>query len=298
MTDPSNTNPLLQWLSNGLLITDGAWGTELQARGLPSGTKPDSWNLTYPERVESVARAYAEAGSHVILTNTFRANAVAMPSVSESDLDAVNRAGVAISRHAAGHALVFASIGPTGKILLSGETSAEQVTAAFVAQAASLAAAGANALLIETMSDIEEARLAVAAARLTGLPVIASFAFDSGKNKDRTMMGATPESVAESMVEAGAAAVGANCGVGVEQSIPICQRLRSACDLPIWIKPNAGLPTIEGKSIRYNTTADFFASHYAALRNAGASFLGACCGSTPDFIRALILAQNANQQTR
>lgn len=292
MTDPKKTNPLLQWISNGLLITDGAWGTELQARGLPSGVKPDSWNLTHPDRVESVARAYAEAGSQVILTNTFRANAVAMQSTSATDLDAINRAGVEISRRAARPALVFASIGPTGKILLSGEVSADQVSAAFAAQAASLAAAGTDALLIETMSDIEEGRLAVAAARLTGLPVIASFAFDSGKNKDRTMMGATPEAVAEAMMEAGASAVGANCGVGVEQFIPICQRLRAACDLPIWIKPNAGLPTIEGKSIRYNTSAEFFASHYAALRNAGASFLGACCGSTPDFIRALVRAKN------
>ena len=292
MTDQTKTNPLVQWLSNGLLITDGAWGTELQARGLPSGTKPDSWNLTHPDRVESVARAYADAGSQVILTNTFRANAIAMPSASASELDAINHAAVAISRRAAGHALVFASIGPTGKILISGEVSTEQVSAAFAAQAASLASAGADALIIETMSDIEEARLAVAAALLTGLPVIASFAFDSGKNKDRTMMGATPEAVAEAMVAAGASAVGANCGVGVEQSIPICQRLRVACDLPIWIKPNAGLPTIEGTSIRYNTSADFFASHYPALRDAGASFLGACCGSTPDFIRALFRAQN------
>jgi methionine synthase I (cobalamin-dependent) len=291
-------NPLHQWLQGGLLITDGAWGTELQARGLPSGTKPDSWNLTHPDRVESVARAYAEAGSQVILTNTFRANSVAMPSVSAADLDAINRAGVAIGRRAAGHALVFASIGPTGKILLSGETSAHQVSAAFAAQAASLADAGADALLIETMSDIEEARLAVAAARLTGLPVIASFAFDSGKNKDRTMMGATPEAVAEAMVEAGASAVGANCGVGVEQSIPICQRLHAACDLPIWIKPNAGLPTIEGTAIRYNTSAEFFASHYAALRQAGAAFLGGCCGSTPDFITALVHAQRENPLTR
>jgi methionine synthase I (cobalamin-dependent) len=298
MTDQSKTNPLLNWISNGLLITDGAWGTELQARGLPSGTKPDFWNLTHPDRVESVARAYAEAGSQVVLTNTFRANAVAMSSISASDLDAINRAGVEISRRAAGQALVFASIGPTGKILLSGEVSADQVSSAFAAQAASLAASGADALLIETMSDIEEARLAVAAARLTGLPVIASFAFDSGKNKDRTMMGATPESVAEAMVEAGASAVGANCGVGVEQSIPICQRLHAACDLPIWIKPNAGLPTIEGTSLRYHTSAEFFASHYAALRNTGASFLGACCGSTPDFIRALVNAKTASLLTR
>src|ERR1035441_8219 len=110
MTDQIKTNPLVQWLSNGLLITDGAWGTELQARGLPSGVTPDSWNLTQPDRVESVARAYAEAGSQVVLTNTFRANAVAMHGSSEADLDAINRAGVALSRRAAGQALVFASI--------------------------------------------------------------------------------------------------------------------------------------------------------------------------------------------
>src|SRR5208283_1771510 len=142
---------------------------------------------------------------------------------------------------------------------------------------------GADALLLETMSDIEEARLAVEAARRTGLPVIASFAFDSGKNKDRTMMGATPEAVAAAMAEAGADAVGANCGVGVEQVVAICRRLRAASDLPVWIKPNAGLPTIEGAVIRYGTSADFFASHFAALSDAGASFIGSCCGSTPEF---------------
>jgi methionine synthase I (cobalamin-dependent) len=284
---------LREWLADGLLITDGAWGTELQARGLPPGTIPDTWNLTHPERVEAVARAYAEAGSQVILTNTFRANAIAMHGCTEDDLDAINRAGVALSRHAAGEALVFASIGPTGKMLLSGEIDSEQVTAAFAAQARSLAAAGADALLVETMSDIEEARLAVDAARRTGLPVLVSFAFDSGKSKDRTMMGATPESVAEAMVEAGADAVGANCGVGVEQAIPICRRLRAACDLPIWIKPNAGLPTMEGTAVHYGPSAEFFASHYAALRDAGASFLGGCCGTTPEFIRALMNAKHA-----
>ena len=285
---------LREWLAGGLMISDGAWGTQLQARGLASGTTPDTWNLTHAEQVESVARAYVEAGSQVILTNTFRANAVAMHSSTETELDAINRAGVAISKRAAGkHALVFASIGPTGKILMSGEVGGEQVTAAFAAQAQSLAAAGADALLIETMSDIEEARLAVEAARRTGLPVVASFAFDSGKNKDRTMMGATPEAVAVAMVEAGADAVGANCGVGVELSVPICKRLCAACDLPVWIKPNAGLPTIEGTAIHYATSADYFASHYAALAEAGASFVGSCCGSTPDFIRALVAARKA-----
>jgi methionine synthase I (cobalamin-dependent) len=274
-----------QWLAGGLLITDGAWGTQLQARGLEPGAPPDGWNLAHPDRVEEVARGYVEAGSQVILTNTFRANAIAM----DGDLEAINRAGVAISkRAAAGRALVFASIGPTGKMLMSGEVDGEAVSAAFATQAAALASAGADALLLETMSDIEEARLAVAAAKTTGLPVIASFAFDSGKNKDRTMMGATPEAVATAMRDAGADGVGANCGVGVEYAAPLCKRLRAACDLPVWIKPNAGLPKMEGSEVSYATSAEFFASHYAALRDAGASFLGGCCGSTPEFIRELV----------
>ena len=135
---------LSEWLAGGLMISDGAWGTQLQARGLSLGTTPDTWNLTHPEQVESVARAYAEAGSQVVLTNTFRANAVAMHDCSAADLDAINRAGVALSKRGAGkQTLVFASIGPTGKVLMSGEVNADQVTAAFAAQAESLAAAGA-----------------------------------------------------------------------------------------------------------------------------------------------------------
>ncbi|MDR3799291.1 MAG: homocysteine S-methyltransferase family protein [Terracidiphilus sp.] len=283
-----------KWLANGVLISDGAWGTQLQARGLPAGIIPDTWNLAHPEQVEDVARAYVEAGSQVILTNSFRANAIAMHASSAADLDAINRAAVSLSKKAAGtRALVFASIGPAGKMLLSGEVSAEELAAAFSAQAQSLAAAGADAMLIETMSDPEEARLAVRAAKATGLPVIASFAFDSGKNKDRTMMGATPEVVAAAMAEAGADGVGANCGVGVDFAVPICQRLHAACNLPIWIKPNAGLPVMEGAAIHYATTAEYFASYFAALRDAGASFVGGCCGSTPEFIRALVAAKGA-----
>jgi len=283
-----------KWLANGVLISDGAWGTQLQARGLPAGTIPDTWNLTHPEQVEAVASAYVEAGSQVILTNSFRANAIAMHASSAVDLDAINHAAVIISKRAAGtRALVFASIGPAGKMLLSGEVSAEELAVAFSAQAQSLAHAGADALLIETMSDPEEARLAVRAAKVTRLPVIASFAFDSGKNKDRTMMGATPEVVAAAMAEAGADGIGANCGVGVDFAVPICQRLHAACDLPIWIKPNAGLPVMEGAAIHYATTAEYFASYFAALRDAGASFVGGCCGSTPDFVRALVAARAA-----
>jgi methionine synthase I (cobalamin-dependent) len=280
---------LRNWLSEGVWITDGAWGTELQRLGLPPGTIPDMWNVSHPERVSAVARSYAEAGSEVILTNTFRANAIAMHGIAAAELDEINRAGVAISRKSAGTALVFASIGPTGKMLVSGEVTADEMSAAFTAQAGSLA--GADALVVETMSDIDEARLAVRAAKGTGLPVIASFAFDTGKNRDRTMTGARPETIAAAMVEAGADGVGANCGVGVESAVDICRRLRAACDLPIWIKPNAGLPALSGAEVRYTTSAEFFASHLAALRHAGADFIGACCGSNPEFVRALVSAR-------
>jgi 5-methyltetrahydrofolate--homocysteine methyltransferase len=277
------------WLTKGLLITDGAWGTELQRLGLPPGTIPDTWNISYPDRVAAVARSYAETGSEVILTNTFRANAIAMHGVAAAELDEINRAGVAISRKSAGAALVFASIGPTGKMLVSGDITADEMSAAFAAQAGSLA--GADALVIETMSDIEEALFAVRAAKNTGLPVIASFAFDTGKNRDRTMTGARPETVAEAMVEAGADGVGANCGVGVESAVDICRRLRASCNLPIWIKPNAGLPALSGTEVRYTTSAEFFASHLVALCDAGADFIGACCGSNPEFVRTLVSAR-------
>ena len=179
-------------------------------------------------------------------------------------------------------------------MLMSEEVTEAELERAFTEQCKALAEAGADALLIETMSDLEEARIALRAARTTGLPVIVSMVFDSGKEKDRTMMGSTPEQVAAALGEAGADAIGANCGLGIEGYIPVCARLRKATSLPLWIKPNAGLPSMEGTVIRYATSAEFFASHYAALREAGVSFLGGCCGSTPDFIRALVTARCAS----
>jgi methionine synthase I (cobalamin-dependent) len=279
-----------KWLSAGPLITDGAWGTQLLALGLAPGALPDAWNLERPERVESVARAYVEAGSQVILTNTFRSNGITLAEAGlAGQLDAINRAGVEISkRAAAGKALVFASIGPTGKLLMNGGIPREQVAAAFAAQAVALADAGADALLVETMSDLEEAGIALGAAKSTGLPVIVSFAFDSGKNKDRTMMGVTPEAAARAMESAGADAVGANCGAGIERFVPVCQRIRAACSLPVWIKPNAGLPELKEGSVVYNTPPTVFASYLPALIEAGAAFIGGCCGTTPEFIRALV----------
>jgi methionine synthase I (cobalamin-dependent) len=276
-------------LRHGPVITDGAWGTELQSRGLAIGEFPDAWNLTHPDRVAAVARAYVEAGSQVILTNTFGANRIRLGDHGVAAQAAeVNRRGVQISLEAAdGRALVFASIGPTGKMLMTGEVTPDDLRAAFVEQAEALAAGGAHALVIETMSDLEEAKAALDAATATGLPVVVCMVFDAGKDNDRTMMGATPEQVAKELAAAGADVVGANCGVGIECYVPVCRRLRAATDRPIWIKANAGLPAMIDGRVVYRTTPDEFTSYVPALVEAGAGFIGGCCGTTPDFIRAV-----------
>jgi len=279
---------LESWLSDGPVLCDGAWGTELQRRGLGPGECPDHWNLSRPEAVLEVARCYVEAGSRVILTNTFRANSVSLAGYGLAEVAAaINRTGVAISREAAGgRATVVASMGPTGKLLAAEEISEDEVVRVFTEQAAALAEAGADALVLETFSDLAEARLALRAARSTRRPVIVSFVFDSGRNNDRTMTGATPEQAAREMTDSGADAVGANCGLGAAGYIPICRRLRASTNLPLWIKPNAGLPEVVDGQAVYRTAPEEFAAHLAALVDAGASFVGGCCGTNPDFIRA------------
>jgi 5-methyltetrahydrofolate--homocysteine methyltransferase len=283
-------HPLLeQLLAQGPVLTDGAWGTELQARGLQSGEFPDLWNLAHAERVLEVARAYVEAGSRVILTNTFGANRVRLGAHNLANrLVEINRRGVEISKEAAdGRALVFASIGPTGKMLLAGEISEADLRAAFEEQAQALAAAGADALVVETMSDLEEAKLAVAAAHATGRPVVGCMVFDSGRDKDRTMTGATPEQVAEGLAAAGADVLGANCGQGIAGFVPICRRFRAVTAQPLWMKANAGLPEFEQGQVVYRTSAEAFGEHGPALIAAGANFVGGCCGTNPAYIKAL-----------
>ena len=276
-------------LAGGTVVTDGAWGTQLQARGLANGECPDAWNLSHPRLVEDVARAYVEAGSRVILTNTFRANRIALQAAGlAGQVAAINRAGVEISGRAAeGRARVFASIGPSGKLILSGEVTPADLRAAFAEQAQALAAAGADALVVETMSDLDEAKEAIAAARECGLPVVASMVFDSGKNKDRTMMGVTPERAAAELAEAGADVIGANCGRGIAGYVEICRRLHAATNRPIWIKANAGMPELAGGRPVYRMSPEEFAGYVPALLEAGASFIGGCCGTGPEFIRAV-----------
>ncbi|NLF69773.1 MAG: methionine synthase [Candidatus Anammoximicrobium sp.] len=283
-------HPLLESLLAGApVLTDGAWGTQMQARGLAVGGCPDEWNLTHPETVEEIPRAYVEAGSQIVLTNTFRANRVTLADYGLADqTEAINRAGAEISRRAAGdRALVFASIGPSGRMLMMGEVSEQQLLETFAEQAGALAAGGAHALVIETMGDVAEAVLAVQGAKTTGLPVVACLCFDSGAELDRTLMGITPEQAAQELTAAGADVVGANCGQGIAGYAEICRRLHAATDRPIWIKPNAGIPDLVNDVPVWKTPPEEFGSYGPALVAAGASFLGGCCGTAPEFIRAL-----------
>ncbi len=326
-------------LATGPVVTDGAWGTQLQERGLPFGACPDAWNLTQPDKVEQVAHAYVEAESRVILANTFGANRFILARHGLADRVAeINRAGVEISlraanrsRSAADHGafgqrptgrqssgqfpsgqfprqfspaekpaekntsllsiqpvIVFASMGPSGIMLMMGQASEAELRAAFAEQARAMADAGAQGIVIETMSDPAEAALATAAAHETGLPTVACMTFDSGAKKDRTMMGATPEQAAEQLVAAGADVIGSNCGHGVADMVEICRRLRAATDRPIWIKANAGLPEMIDGRVVYRQTPAEFAAYAPRLVEAGASFIGGCCGTTPEFIRAVV----------
>ena len=272
--------------SDGTVVLDGAWGTQLQALGLETGACPDAWNLEQPEKVKQVAAAYVEAGSDIILTNTFGSNSFMLGRHGlEDKADEINAAGVKLSlQAAAGRAKVFASMGSSGVMLMMGDVAPEDLQKTFENQARAMADAGADAIVVETMCDLAEARLAVAAAKSTGLPVVACMVFDSGADMDRTMMGNTLEEVAAGLVDAGADVVGSNCGRGISGFLPICQRLKAAAACPIWIKANAGLPKIIDGKTAYQQTPQDFASHVPALVEAGANFIGGCCGTSPAFI--------------
>jgi methionine synthase I (cobalamin-dependent) len=247
--------------------------------------------------VGQVALSYVQAGSQIILTNTFGANRFRLKGFGAADkVREINQAGVTISLQAAGkEALVFASLGPSGHMLMNGDVTEDELKAAFDEQAKAMAEAGAHAIVVETMSDLEEASIAIQSAKATGLPVVASVVFDSGKEMDRTMMGATPEKVAATLANAGADVVGANCGQGILGYIRVCERLHKATSLPIWIKANAGLPEmVDGKAI-YRTGPADFAQHVPALIKAGATFIGGCCGTSPEYIRAVKSVLKSNR---
>ena len=208
---------IAELIAAGPVLTDGAWGTQLQERGLPLGACPDAWNLTQPAKVEEVARAYVEAGSRVILTNTFGANRFILARHGLADQGGRNQPGRRghLAPSGPGPAPRFSPrSGPRGVMLMMGQVKQEELQAAFAEQARAIAEAGADGIAIETMSDPAEAALAVAAARETGLPVVACMTFDSGAKKDRTMMGTTPEQAAEELAAAGADVIGSELRPG------------------------------------------------------------------------------------
>ncbi len=272
--------------------TDGAWGTELMKLGGASTELKDLWNLSEPDKVLQVARSYVDAGARIILTNTFSSNAIMLARHGAPGRSAeVTRAGAAISRQAAGdRALVFGSIGPSGKLVSLKQITTEEAEAAFAEQAAALAEGGADAIVIETMADLGEAMAALRACLAScDLPVGVSFTFDSGKEKNRTMMGLTPAQAWEFAYEGGASFVGANCGVGIDAYVKVAHEYAACGDeLPLWIKGNAGRPEIDATgSVHYRAGPEDFSRAVPELAAAGVRFIGGCCGSTPAHVRAI-----------
>ncbi len=286
--------------SSSCHVSDGGWGTELQKLGLEPGSSTDYWNISNPEKVAQVAQSYVDAGSNVILTNTFGANEFVLGRHGlESRLEEINRRGAEISKEAAGsRALVFGSMGPTGKLMMTGEVKEDEIFDSYLRQSEALWRGGVDALLIETVVDVEEMKIAARAARkATPLPLVLSVTFDSGKDRTRTMMGVTPEQAVADMEECGAWMVGANCGSGPETYVIVCRRMRAVTSRPIWVKANAGLPRPQGDKLIYPQDPDSFAGYADQLRNAGANVVGGCCGTSPEHIRRLV-ACLAAQKTR
>ena len=277
------------------LCTDGAWGTELAKLGRKPGELSEFWNVSQPDKVFAVAKAYVDAGAQIILSNTFSGNRFVLAAHGAEDKVAqFNKAGAEISKRAAeGRAYVFASLGPTGKMVMAGDLEPKAVEEAFAEQAAALAAGGADALVVETQTDLVEAKAALLGClRGCKLPVGVTFSFDSGKDKTATMMGVTPQQAYAMAKENGASFVGANCGVGIDAYIPVA-RLFAQCgkEIPVWIKGNAGKPEVDadGKT-SYRGSPEMFAAAVKPLLEAGVRFLGGCCGSTPVHIHAMAQA--------
>jgi 5-methyltetrahydrofolate--homocysteine methyltransferase len=284
---------LSERLRNGeIIISDGALGTMLQAAGLEPGVCPESWNLDYPERVAAIARGYADAGSEAVETNTFGANRFKLAHYGLGNrVTEINRRAVEITREAIGpDRIVLGSVGPTGVILMMGEVSEEELYEGFREQSVALAEAGADVICIETMTAIDEAVIAVRAAKEnTPLEVICSMTFDKTQSGEfRTMMGISPSEMTVALRSAGADIIGTNCGNGMENMIPIVEEIRRTDpDIPILVHANAGKPHYhDGKNV-FDESPEMTASFVPRLITAGAACIGGCCGTTPEHIRMI-----------
>lgn len=275
-----------------VLLSDGAWGTFIQEKGLKPGECPELWNITHRGEILDIAQSYLDAGSDIIETNSFGGSSFKLSLYGLEDrVDEINQAAASISREAAGNNKhVAGSVGPSGKMLLMGDITENELYDGFSRQAIALEKGGADIIIIETMSAIDEASIAVRAAREnTKCTVIITMTFSSDNNGAyRTMMGVSPEEMVISMKEAGAHIIGSNCGNGIEDMISIVKAIRSADrTIPIMIQANAGIPEyIDGKTV-FRESPELMASFVPELIRAGASIIGGCCGTTPEHIRAM-----------
>ena len=272
-----------------VLLGDGAWGTLLYSMGLDSTECPELWNITNPGRVLDVARSYVEAGANIIETNSFGGSGLKLDMYGLGErADEINRAAAMISREAAGeNVYVFGSIGPTGKILMMGDVTEQEVYDSFAAQALSLEKGGADALIIETMTALDEAKIAISAAKNnSSLPVICTFSFDKTVDgKYRTMMGVSPAEMLAALTESGADIMGTNCGNGLDGMIDIVKEIREVnSSVLLMVQANAGIPEIiDGKSY-FKEGPSEMAEKLFHLIDQNVNIIGGCCGTTPEHI--------------
>jgi 5-methyltetrahydrofolate--homocysteine methyltransferase len=293
--DQNGKMRLLDALADRPLLGDGAMGTQLMLAGLEQGNCGEAWNLTHPERVLAIQRRYAEAGSDCILTNTFGGSRIMLNRHSHADDAAeINQAAVRIARKAFGArpGFVIGDIGPFGGLLEPyGDFTEQQVRDAFNEQARALVDAGADAVIVETQTSLEELLLGIEAAREAGAPcIIGSMAYDVTLDGStfRTMMGIDPERAAAFMEANGADIVALNCGTGMDmpRARVAVERYRKVTCLPVMVQPNAGQPSLVNMKVVYDETPAQMVTGVAPLLHAGANIVGACCGSTPEHIRA------------
>jgi 5-methyltetrahydrofolate--homocysteine methyltransferase len=276
----------------GVLVADGATGTMLQAAGLSEGTAPESWNLTHPEKILDLHRAYLEAGSQIILTNSFGGSRFRLGKKGLQDkVHEVNRAAAALAKEAAGQeAFVAGSMGPTGELMKPlGTLSYVVALEAFAEQAEALAEGGVDAILVETMSDLNEAKAAIVGAKqATDLPILCTLSFDTQRH---TMMGVSPRRAAKEMWPLGLVAIGGNCGKTLDDMEEVLRQMGKAVpEATLMAKPNAGLPRLVDGQAVYDIAPQVMAEYALRYAELGAKIIGGCCGSTPAHIQAMAAA--------
>ena len=280
----------LERLERGdVLIADGATGTTCQHMGLPLGVAPEEWVLTEPERIITLHKGFAQAGSDIVLTCTFGGTGIRLADGPFAGQAAeINRRAAELAREAVGNdVLVAGSLGPTGQLCEPlGLLTHDEAADSYAEQAEALTEGGADLLVLETMFCPVEAAAAVdGVRRASDLPFVLTFSFDRGT---RTMMGTTTAEVVALAVEQGATAVGANCGTSLEAMSAIVDELSAAAPgVPLWVKPNAGLPRMTGDSAVYDVTPEQLGEAARSYVAAGARVVGGCCGSTPEHVRAI-----------